>query len=198
MTRPGPARKPSHLAIVEGNPGHRTQDELAGGLKLKPEIPVEPDWAAIFVEQPVVVPRRRKAETPEETERREAAALERRLAVEDAKADRAQASEVWRRVVKVLDAHGLISSIDWLELEDLAVTAVRIRQCERDVSRYGRLLKGERGWQRNGSIVSAGQYRSHMRWLCGQFGLSPSARDFLPAGSGGGEGAGDGSEDFDV
>lgn len=203
MAKPGPPRKPNLTVVKEGNPGHRTQEDLARGLKLKPGVPAEPDWSTVFVARAVVVPRRRANELPAELERRERRQLERRVARDEAKLAARWASEVWRKAVRILDTAGVLSDIDWLVLEDLAITAVRIRQAERDVSMFGLRQEGERGWQRNGSITTATQYRTHFRWLAGELGLSPVARDGLaapadPGGAGNGEAEGTGTGDFDV
>lgn len=201
MGKPGPARKPNLVVVKEGNPGHRTQEDLARGLKLKPGVPDEPKWAEVFVPRAVLVPRRRAQETPAEVERRERRQLERRVARDEAKLAARWASEVWRKATRILDAAGVLSDVDWLVLEDLAVTAVRIRQAERDVSMHGLRQEGERGWQRNGSITTATQYRTHFRWLAGELGLTPAARDGLaaPADPGGaGDGEEEGAGDFDV
>lgn len=178
-SRPGPAARPAHLKVVEGNPNKERTSKLAGGLKLPPGAPNEPDWSTMFVPAIVPAPRRRKQETTEQSKARELAAAERRAAVADAKQARAWASETWRKVVKILDAQGLISELDWAVLEDCCIVRVRMLQCERDISRNGLRQLSERGWTRNGSITSAMQYRTQFRWLCAQLGLSPVARDFI-------------------
>lgn len=182
MAKPGPARKLTVVTEREGNPGHRTKSKLSRGVRLQPGAPPEPDWAELFPPRAVFVPRRRKNETDDERNHRETASIDRDRAKEDARLAVKWASETWRRVVGILDAQGIVSDLDWLVLEDLVVTVVRIRQAEREVSEYGLRQLGERGWQRNGSITTATQYRTHLRWLCGELGLSPAARDGLEAG----------------
>ena len=191
----GPAPRPAHLKVVEGNPGHEAVAALAGGLKLKPEAPAEPDWSEWFpVKSGVVVPRKRPKETAAQTRAREDAAALRRWLDSENRWGRAEASKAWRRVVDVLDAQGLLASLDLFLLSDLCVTWVRVQQAERDISTNGLRQRGERGWQRNGSITTAKAYRDHFRFLVGQFGLSPVARDGMP-GDGSDEDAG---SPFDV
>jgi P27 family predicted phage terminase small subunit len=176
----GPAPKPALEIVREGNPGHHSSERLARGVKVPPGRPPEPDWRSWFTPgradgSPKRV-RRRKAETDAEFEARQAKAS----AVDGACAE---ASEVWRWACGVLDAAGLISAVDLLVLTDLCVTWVRLAQAERDISTNGLRQLGERGWQRNGSITTAMAYRQQWKWLCGQLGLSPVARDGLKGGS---------------
>lgn len=190
------AARPNHLKIVEGNPGHQTKAELEKGLKLPAKAPDQPDWSAVFVERPVFVPRKAKRESVEERERREAATLDREEARADAKALVASASAVWSRVVRVLDAQGLLAELDWFVLQDLCVTVARIEQLERDISRRGFTVSGQKGSARNGSITSAMQYRQQFRWLSAKLGLSPVDRDFVTPPDPG-EGGADGDSPWD-
>ncbi len=176
----GPAPKPSLEIVRDGNPGHHGSERLGRGLKLRPELPPEPDWRSWFTPgakdgAPKRV-RRRKAETDAEFTARQADAG----AVDEACA---LASTTWRWVCGVLDPGGLLTAADLLVLTDLCVTWVRLVQCERDISTNGLRQLGERGWQRNGSITTAMAYRQQWKWLCGQLGLSPVARDGLKGGS---------------
>lgn len=153
--RPGPARRPNLQVIREGNPDRRTKAELERGIKVRPEAPAEPDWRDWF---PV-------AQRGESKKLNEMA--------------RARARSVWRRVVPVLDAQGILSTLDLELLTDLPVTVARLLQAERDVSLNGLYSDGERGKVRNPAVLAAKQYREQLRFLCGQLGLSPVARDFL-------------------
>lgn len=190
------AARPNHLKVIEGNPGHQTKAELEKGLKLPAKAPDPPDWSAVFVERPVFVPRKAKRESVEDRERREAAALDREEARADAKALVASASAVWSRVVRVLDAQGLLAELDWFVLQDLCVTVARIEQLERDISRRGFTVSGQKGSARNGSITSAMQYRQQFRWLSAKLGLSPVDRDFVSPPDPG-EGGADGNSPWD-
>lgn len=191
------AARPNHLKVIEGNPGHQTKAELAKGLKLPAKAPAEPDWSAVFVERPVFVPKRTRSESEADRVRREEASLERDIARADAKATAATASATWSRVVRILDAQGLLAELDWFVLEDLCVTVARIEQLERDISRRGFTVSGQKGSARNGSITSAMQYRQQFRWLSAKLGLSPVDRDFVAPPDPGGEGGADGDSPWD-
>jgi len=85
----------------------------------------------------------------------------------------------WRRVVPVLTISAGLGIVDLSILTDYCVCVARIDQCERDISRRGLLMEGERGWQKNGSTTIAGQYRQQLARYIGELGLSPSARGRL-------------------
>lgn len=162
MAKAGPARASNVVQIREGNPSKRGRAELDKGVRLPVKAPVEPGWVRWFPT--------------------DAAGDEPDWLVAQNEAAREEASGIWARVVSILDAEGVLAEIDEFILADLCVVVVRIGQAERDVSRHGLRQEGERGWTRNGSITSAKQYRDHFRWICGQLGLSPVARDALVSG----------------
>jgi P27 family predicted phage terminase small subunit len=151
-------RRPKLQLIREGNPGHRTRKQLERGLRLPPAAPPEPDWTDTF--GPV----------------RGSSADARRLNAAATRA-RARAREEWRRVVPVLDAMGMLSAVDAVALEDWCACVARLEQCEREVTRLGLVIKGERGWQRNGAAITAQGYRQRLGHLETQLGLTPLARD---------------------
>lgn len=194
---PGPAPRPRHLKAIEGNPGHEAKEKLAPGLQLPPAVLEEPEWADWFPSSSSVkVPRKRAKETAEQTREREALAARKAWELEESKRARADASKEWRRVVRTLNRHGLLADVDHVVLADYAVCWARLLQCERDISAHGLRQRGERGWQRNGSITSAKSYRDQLKFYVGQLGLSPVARDgFAPTGDGGDD---DGESVFDV
>lgn len=146
---PGPAPKP-HLQVVrEGNPGKRPVKE---GVKLPPAELAEPDWQDVFPthQDPELQAVNRRAR---EVARRE-----------------------WRRVVPVLKHTAGLAEVDATILTDYCICVARIDQCEREISRNGLLMKGERGWQKNGATTVVGQYRTQLKAYIGELGLSPSAR----------------------
>jgi P27 family predicted phage terminase small subunit len=146
-----PIRKRPPLQVVrEGNPGHRPVSE---GIKLPPADLTEPDWLETF--PPVRGDQHQQASTRRcrEVARRE-----------------------WRRVVPVLKVTAGLAEVDAQLLHDYCVCVARIDQCEREMSRRGLLIEGERGWQKNGATTVAGQYRQQLRAYIGELGLSPSAR----------------------
>lgn len=162
-----PVRKKPHLQVVrEGNPGHRPVEQ---GLKLPPADLEEPDWSETF------------PTTSDKT----LEALNRRA--------REVARREWRRVVPVLKYTAGLAAVDVAALQDYCVCVARIDQCERDISRNGMLMQGERGWQKNGATTVVSQYRAQYKIYLREFGLSPSARVGIKPP----EGDGDGEDPFD-
>ncbi|HEX5198488.1 MAG TPA: phage terminase small subunit P27 family [Actinoplanes sp.] len=150
--------KPMLQVVREGNPGHRPVKE---GVRVPPAELVEPDWLDVW---PAV---RDKAQQAVNRRAREVARRE------------------WQRVVPVLLHAAGLGAVDATILTDYCVCVARIDECERDVSRRGMLIEGERGWMKNGATTVAAQYRTQLKAYIGELGLSPSARTRLtpPKGS---------------
>lgn len=207
MSKPGPARRPNHLAVVEGNPGKRTVADLEGGVRLPPGAPAEPDWQQWF--PPVRMPTKRQLETKyplgvvegslthiEHDGKRATLARARRswlIAKDLDEAERARevnqrardvARDEWRRVVPVLDSQGLLAQVDRMVLVDYVRVVARIDQCERDVSEHGVWVAGERGAVKNPSTTVLNQLRGQLKFYVGELGLTPVARDGLNPRSG--------------
>lgn len=161
------AAKPYLQVVREGNPGKRPVRE---GVKLPPAELPEPDWLEVW---PAV---RDKAQQLVNKRAREVARRE------------------WRRVVPVLEKTAGLGAIDAHLLADYCICVARIDECERDISRRGMLVEGERGWQKNGATTVAGQYRTQLRAYIGELGLSPSARTRLAPPKGDDD---DGEDPFD-
>lgn len=142
-------KKPALQVVREGNPGKRPIEE---GLKLPPAELEEPDWQETF---PVVKDKGLQA-------------INRRA--------REVARREWRRVVPVLKYTAGLADVDAAALHDYCVCVARIDQCEREISRNGMLMMGERGWQKNGATTVVSQYRAQYKIYLREFGLSPSAR----------------------
>ena len=157
----GPARRPKLQVVREGNPDHRGNADLEGGMRLRPEAPRRPDWRQWF---PVV-----RGENADELKR-----------------CRNDATDEWERIVPPLDAQGLRSAVDRTLLVVHCVTVARLNQLERRISLEGPRQESERGWTRNGNVTTVMQYRSNLKWTVAQLGLSPVARDSItpsPEGS---------------
>ena len=164
MGTPGPAPKP-HLQVVrEGNPGKRPVEP---GVVLPPSDLEEPDWLDTFPTVP----------DPDEQ------AVNRRA--------REVARREWRRVVPVLKHSAGLADVDTQLVLDYCICVARIDQCERVISTGGLLIRGERGWQKNGATTIVGQYRTQLRAYIGELGLSPSARTRLTPPKGGDDDDGD-------
>lgn len=147
-----PRPRPALAVVREGNPGHKKVQE---SLRLPPAELVEPDWSETFV----------ASETDTDFER-----------------CREVASREWRRVVPVLRVSAGLAAVDASLIHDYCVCVARIDQCERNLSRNGLLMQGERGWQKNGSTTIVSQYRTQLKAYIGELGLSPSSRVSLPSG----------------
>lgn len=150
--------KPVLQVVREGNPGHRP---LREGVRIPPVELVEPDWLEVW---PAV---RDKVQQDVNRRAREVARRE------------------WQRVVPVLLHTAGLGAVDATILADYCVCVARIDECEREISRRGMLIEGERGWMKNGATTVAGQYRTQLKAYIGELGLSPSARTRLtpPKGS---------------
>lgn len=154
------AAKPLLQVVREGNPGHRPIPE---GVKLPPADLEEPNWLDVW---PAVRDRSQQA-------------VNRRA--------REVARREWRRVVPVLKYTAGLATVDVTILTDYCICVARIDECERDMSRRGMLIEGERGWQKNGSTTVAGQYRTQLRAYIGELGLSPSSRGRIAPPKDGGD-----------
>lgn len=147
--------KPALQVVREGNPGKRPIRE---SVVIPPAELPEPEWLEFW---PAV---RDKAQQAVNRRAREVARRE------------------WHRVVPVLEKTAGLGAVDAHVLADYCICVARIDECERDISRRGMLIEGERGWQKNGSTTVAGQYRTQLRAYIGELGLSPSSRArFAPA-----------------
>jgi P27 family predicted phage terminase small subunit len=156
--------KPALQVVREGNPGHRPIPE---SVVIPPAELDEPDW------QDVWPPVTDKAQQAVNRRAREVARKE------------------WRRVVPVLKNSAGLGAVDAMILADYCICVARIDECERDISRRGMLIEGERGWQKNGATTVAGQYRTQLARYIGELGLSPSARTRLAPPKESDDGAGD-------
>lgn len=142
-------KKPALQAFREGNPGKHPVPDIAA---VPPSELTEPDWRETF----------RTVDDPERE------AVKSRCS--------AVASHEWRRVVPVLKIAVGLGEVDTTVLKNYCISAARIDQCERELSEHGLLVRGERGWQKNGATTIAGQYRSQLARHIRELGLSPSAR----------------------
>lgn len=127
--------------------GNPGKRPIKEGLKLPPAELAEPDWAETF---------------------------------EGVDADNSRCRTVarreWQRVVPVLKFTAGLAEVDVSALQDYCVCVARIDQCERELSRNGLLMQGERGMQKNGATTVVSQYRAQYKIYLREFGLSPSAR----------------------
>lgn len=86
------------------------------------------------------------------------------------------AGDLWKQLAPTLvRSVGLVGE-QQVVLEDYCVTVARIRENERALTNEGMLVPGAMGGQvKNPRTTILNQYRSHLRSLIGELGLSPSA-----------------------
>lgn len=207
-----PPRKLRVVEELEGNLGHRP---IERGVRLPPAAPPEPGWLETF--PPVKVPRvpakpppgpgrLRAGAMDEEAAAHSQAKLGHLLVVLDYRAKVREREEVlqlraeaarcrqiakvaWQAIVPVLDRQGILALIDEEALKDYAVLVSRKDQAERDISRRGLNVEGERGLVKNPSVSALNGFRTALRDLRTKLGLTPLDRDRInPREDGGGEG----------
>jgi P27 family predicted phage terminase small subunit len=88
----------------------------------------------------------------------------------------AEASALWRQLAPTLSrAVGLVGE-QQVTLEEYCITVARIRQGERAITRDGMVVDGAMGGVvKNPWTTVLNQYRSHLRSLTGELGLSPAS-----------------------
>lgn len=180
MVLAGRKPKAPALKILEGNPGHRPIPEAP---KAPPQAPKQPSWAAKFPPPPIPGPSLPKGEVARVRAEETAAA---RALAEEARQQQRDAAAMWRRVVPVLDRMGLLSTVDEAVLTDLCVCWAQIQACVRTLSREGRAVKGERGWQKHPDVTALNTFRTALRGYIAELGLGPSSRGRLVLAEGDG------------
>lgn len=93
----------------------------------------------------------------------------------EVKRAREVAAELWRRLAPTLSRTVGLVGEQQETLVDYCLTWARIDQGERALSRQGVVVSTERGMVKNAWTTVLNQYRSHLRALIGELGLSPSA-----------------------
>jgi P27 family predicted phage terminase small subunit len=87
-----------------------------------------------------------------------------------------EAARLWRKLAPTLARSVGLVGEQQFTLEDYVVTVVRIRQGERSISRDGMIVPGMMGGTvKNPWTTVLNQYRSHLRSLTGELGLSPAS-----------------------
>lgn len=167
----GPAPRPKLQILKEGNPTRLTREKIDRQVELPPTAPEEPDWADWF--PPV----------PDEAERSA-----------DAELGRRRAGQEWAAIVPLLAGRGYLAEVDATVLAEHCVVVARVLLGERDITRNGIWVPGERGAQKNPSVTAVNQYRTQLRHTMAQLYLTPVARARALAGVP----TGDGDNPFDV
>ena len=136
--------------------GNPGRRPLRGGVKLPPSALIEPDWESLL---PGAKPEDERTQTT--------------------------AAALWRKLAPSLARSVGLVGEQQESLVDYCITWARIEQGERALSRGGMVVETERGQVRNPWTTILNQYRSHLRSLIGELGLSPSAATRLSRPDGG-------------
>lgn len=148
MAVSGAKPKPHLAAVREGTYRADRQHE---GARFAPADPIEPDWEEIFP------------------------SAGRGAAAKAAQEIRGKAHEVWARVVPALVVSAGLVDPQRETITDYCITAARIWQGERELTRTGVVVATERGMVKSPWTSVLNAYRAHFRSLTGELGLSPSA-----------------------
>lgn len=205
--------RPAKLAVVREREGNQEKRPIAEGVKLLPKAPDEPDWSQMFPKievgkkpgrAPAAPSRPARGSSDEERTGYRLAKLawlielydhraqvreweERKRLSAEATRCRGIAAKVWAHLVPLLDSQGILAEADAGAMADHCVLQARLDQAERDITRNGIWLPGERGAQKNPSTTFANQCREKDRPHILDFGLTPGARDKLNPRKGGDE-----------
>jgi len=157
-----PGPKP-RPALAVVREGNPGRRPVKEGVKLPPSVPVAPRWSEYFP----------GSSRPELRARQ-------------------TATELWDRLAPSLARSAGLVNEQREVLIDYCVTWARIQQGERALSMEGPIASTERGNVKNPWSTLLNQYRSHLRSLIGELGLSPSAATRVsPRG-------GDGDDEDDI
>jgi P27 family predicted phage terminase small subunit len=155
-------RKPKP-ALQVVREGNPGKRAVKDSVKFSPSDLHEPDWPNVF-----------PGESVGELRCRETAGL------------------LWRKLAPTLSRSVGLVGEQQESLVDYCVTWARIEQGERALSEQGMVVMTERGQVKNAWTTILNAYRSHLRSLIGELGLSPSAATRL-----GGKAADDEDDPFD-
>ncbi|AYN57268.1 terminase small subunit [Arthrobacter phage Bridgette] len=186
---PGPAARPALQVVREGNPGKRPVPEQ---VAVPPADFDEPKWVDEFpagqVGRKPVKPKVTDAGTFEDFQKLLATYewdLDRwerkKSAVDASKFCRKRAAEEWGRVVPVLKHSVGLGNTDYFTVVDLCICIARLEWCERQISKEGLIVEGQRGPCRNPLTTVAAAYRTQFKTYIRELGLSPSARTGVPS-----------------
>ncbi|MFJ7588441.1 P27 family phage terminase small subunit [Streptomyces sp. NPDC097617] len=88
---------------------------------------------------------------------------------------RRMAADVWARTIPALVHSAGLTDAQRETAVEYCLTAARLWQAERELSRNGLVVETERGNVKSPWVTIAHQYRSHFRSLVGELGLSPAS-----------------------
>jgi P27 family predicted phage terminase small subunit len=96
-----------------------------------------------------------------------------------------EAKKEWRRMSKQLNALGILTEIDMAAFAGYCQAFARWKEAEEFITKHGTIVKAPSGyWQQVPQVSIAQTYLKIMNKFCEEFGLTPSARSRITAGSG--------------
>ena len=98
-------------------------------------------------------------------------------------------------MVPVLDAAGLLATVDAVVLVDYCSVVAMIDGARRQISRRGAVQTGPNGAMvKNPAVTALNQYRAALKFYVGELGLAPASRNDLTGSTAGAAGGGDAGE----
>lgn len=99
-----------------------------------------------------------------------------------------EAKKEWRRMSKVLEQIGVLTEVDAAAFAGYCQAYSRWKEAEEFLTKHGTIFKTPSGYIQQVPQVSIAQtYLKIMKDFCSEFGLTPSARTRIKAGTAGGE-----------
>ncbi len=96
-----------------------------------------------------------------------------------------EAKKEWKRMAKQLEKLGILTEVDMAAFAGYCQAYARWKEAEEFISQHGTIVKTPSGyWQQVPQVSIAQTYLKIMNRFCEQFGLTPSARSRIVAGSG--------------
>jgi P27 family predicted phage terminase small subunit len=87
------------------------------------------------------------------------------------------AQQEWVRVVELLRKRGDLSELDQAAIADYCLCRTRLDTLERDITKRGELVRGQRGLVKNPSVQLAREYRSSLARWTDLLGMNPASRN---------------------
>lgn len=107
-----------------------------------------------------------------------------------------EAKKEWKRMSKVLESMGLLTEMDMAAFAGYCQAYARWKEAEEFISQHGSMVRTPNGYLQQVPQVSIAQTNQKiMLKFCEQFGLTPSSRSRIVAGTDG-EGSGDEMEEL--
>lgn len=96
-----------------------------------------------------------------------------------------EAKKEWRRMSSQLEVIGVLTEVDMAAFAGYCQAYARWKEAEEFITKHGTIVKTPSGyWQQVPQVSIAQTYLKIMNKFCEEFGLTPSARSRITAGSG--------------